>query len=74
MSLYDYNQFIKLSEEDYSFATFIMAAMKKADSFNVELLRASFPAIWSELQARYNAPGGVLPDEEYDKGESISDS
>jgi hypothetical protein len=37
-----------------------MAAMRKADSDNLELLKAAFPAVWEELQQRYNAPGGMI--------------
>jgi hypothetical protein len=38
-----------------------MAAMRKADSFNIERLRVAFPETYRELTARYNAPGGRLP-------------
>lgn len=48
---------------DESFHTLIMAAMRRADSDNVEKLKAAFPETWDELRARYNAPGGVLPHE-----------
>ena len=37
-----------------------MAAMRKADSTNAAILRAAFPDVWADLQARYEAPGGVL--------------
>jgi hypothetical protein len=37
-----------------------MAAMRQADTDNLEKLQASFPETWDELHRRYNAPGGVL--------------
>lgn len=45
---------------DQPFYALIMAAMRKADSYNAEKLRYVFPEVWVELQERYNAPGGFL--------------
>ena len=61
MSLHEYKQSIELYDKDYPFYALIMAAMRKADSDNERLLRDAFPRVWDELQARYDAPGGVLP-------------
>jgi len=64
MSLHDYSHSIEISATiEPSFATLIMCAMRKADSDNVELLRACWPEIWDECYARYNSPGGRLPSE-----------
>lgn len=63
MSLFDYRQSRELSAKDASFAALIMAAIRKADSFNALALSETFPEIAEELQARYDAPGGVLPGE-----------
>ena len=60
MSAYDYNLSRQLVMEDPPFYAIIMAAMRKADSNNLEHLIRAFPAVWQELQARYAAPGGVL--------------
>jgi hypothetical protein len=60
MSLYDYKKSLRLLESDPPFYALIMAAMRQADSDNLELLCDAFPQVWDELQARYNAPGGVL--------------
>lgn len=49
---------------DVPFYSLIMAAMRRADSMNAIALRTAFPEVWDELQARYNAPGGILPQEE----------
>ena len=69
MSLYDYRISRTLMIGDPPFSSFIMAAMRKADSKNIEKLKFVFPDIWKELQARYNAPAGVLlSDEEYSQG------
>jgi len=64
MSLYDYKMSIKIAEQDYPFYALIMAAMRQADSENIVRLRCEFQDTWEELQARYNSPGGYLPDEE----------
>ena len=57
MSLYDYRESQGIHGQFYAL---IMAAMRKADSDNLELLKAAFPAVWEELQQRYNAPGGMI--------------
>lgn len=61
VSLYDYRISRELAESEPPFAALIMAALRKADSYNAYALRSAFPAICEELQARYDAPGGVLP-------------
>lgn len=63
MSLYDYRESIEIGIKDPSFYSLIMAAIRKADSDNIERLKAAFPETWTELKARYNAPGGLLPGE-----------
>lgn len=63
MSLYDYRISQQLDREDYPFYALIMAAMRKADTTNVELLKAAWPEVWDELFRRYHAPGGQLPED-----------
>jgi hypothetical protein len=63
MSLHAYHYSRKLGLDDPPFYALIMAAMRKADSDNLELLKKAFPEIWQELHARYNAPLGVLEEE-----------
>ena len=64
MSRFDYDRSEKLYyDSDNSFRSLIMAAMRKADSKNLALLKIAWPQIWLELQTRYNAPGGILPTE-----------
>ena len=41
-----------------------MAAMRRADSDNLEKLIEAFPKQWEELQVRYNAPAGFVSFEE----------
>lgn len=54
------------SRDVYSYARqagfygMLMAALRGADSENYERIRAVFPDVVAELEARYNAPGGVL--------------
>lgn len=61
--LMDYKVSISIMTADPSFKAIIMAAMRKADTDNLEKLQSAFPEIWDELLARYNAPGGYLPGE-----------
>lgn len=61
MSHYDYLLSKALADnEATSFYALIMAAMRRADSDNQITLAFGFPAVWKELQDRYNAPGGAL--------------
>ena len=46
-----------------TFDGIIQAAMRKADTPNLDRLKAAWPRVWDELQARYDAPGGYLPEE-----------
>ena len=64
MSLYDYELSKKLMMDDPPFYALIMAAMRKADTYNLERLKVGFFDTWEELQARYNAPGGRLEGDE----------
>ncbi len=46
-----------------SFYGIIQAAMREADTDNLELLKAAWPTVWEEFQLRRNAQGGYLPEE-----------
>lgn len=61
MSLYDYKRSQHIAALDEPFYALIMAAMRQADTGNELALRSIFPEVWSELKARYHAPGGWLP-------------
>jgi hypothetical protein len=63
MSLYDYKVSQQIDADDPPFYALIMAALRKADSDNAQRLRSAWPNVCDEMQARYNAPGGVLPEE-----------
>ena len=58
MSRYDYLESMKASQ--YPFYALIMAAMRNADTDNLEALQQAFPATWREFEARYHAGGGHL--------------
>lgn len=63
MSYDDYRQSQDIEKQGYPFYALIMAAIRQADNDNrVKLVRA-FPSVFTELCARYRAPGGVLPGE-----------
>lgn len=63
MSHYDYVKSREIEGLDFSFASIIMAAARKADDNNLMKLRSVFPTIVEELKERYNSPGGLLPHE-----------
>jgi len=63
MSLYDYMESRKIAANDYPVDALIMAAYRKADSNNSLRLELAFPELCEEFKARYNSPGGVLPDD-----------
>ncbi len=61
LSPYDYRAAVQLWKSDPPFYALIAAAMYRADTHNAAKLRAAFPEVWDEVQARYDAPGGTLP-------------
>jgi hypothetical protein len=61
MSKFDYDVSREIAAKDYPFYALIMAAYRKADTGNQLALELGFPGVIRELQARYDAPGGVLP-------------
>lgn len=63
MSFYDYQKSLRLEESDPSFYSLIMAAFRKADTDNLQLLREAFPETYQEFVDRYYAPYGRLPGE-----------
>lgn len=68
MSLFDYQRSQAIARADEPFYGIIMAAMRRADSTNIIMLRHAFPEVWAELEERYNAPGGILDiDPEWDR-------
>lgn len=63
MSLYDYQASRSISATDPPFYALIMAAIRKADTQNMARLRSVFPDTYAEFEQRYNAPGGMLPND-----------
>ena len=63
MSYHQYQSSKKIAAAHYPFYAVIMAAMRQADTGNMAKLRAAWPEVAAELQARYDAPGGLLPGE-----------
>lgn len=63
MSYYDYIAGRSIAAEDYPFYALIQAAMREADTENLEKLKLAFPDTYEELMNRYDAPGGLLEGE-----------
>lgn len=63
MGLHEYEVGRQLALDGPPFYALVQAAMRRADSENAAKLRAAWPEVWSELRARYDAPGGLLPGE-----------
>lgn len=63
MSLYDWTKALELEKKDVPFYGLLMAAVLRADDLNLAKLNVMWPEICSEVQARYNAPGGKLEGE-----------
>ena len=63
MSLYNYEVGLRISAQGYPFYALVQAAMREADTDNLEKLKAAFPDQWKDLQERYHAPAGKLAGE-----------
>jgi hypothetical protein len=72
VSLHGYHVAKNLAVKDPPFYSLIMAAMWKADTNNLAKLKAAFPDTWTELQARYNAPLGALPEDKVTDPEDLA--
>jgi hypothetical protein len=48
---------------DPAFDTLLTAIVRKADDENLAALESAFPEKVAEIRARYNATGGLLPDD-----------
>lgn len=64
MSLHGFRAALDMVKRDEPFYGIIMAAMLKADDVNKTYLKMIYPLVWAELEARYHAPGGLLPEEQ----------
>jgi hypothetical protein len=62
--LHTYRAAVKLNQQDWPYYALLQAAMLRGDSDNAAKLRGAWPELWAELEARYNAPGGLLDGEE----------
>jgi len=63
MSLFDFRKAVELKRKDVPFYALIMAAMMRADHINSHLLKSAWPEVWEETSRRYNAPGGILEED-----------
>ena len=63
MHLHAYHYSETLGKYDPPFSALIFAAMRKADSENTRRLKAMWPELYEEFERRYNAKGGILPED-----------
>ena len=70
LNLIDYELSKRLAAMDLPFHALIAAAARKADTENSFKLRSVFPKLISDLERRYNSPGGMLPEDEIRDPES----
>lgn len=63
MSLYAFKVALQLEKDNTDFYGLIMAAMMRADDFNLIKLKREWLQVWAELEHRYNAPQGLMPGE-----------
>lgn len=63
MSYHDYIWGREISTKDYPFYALIQAAMRQADTDNLEKLKSLFPETFRGFQTRYKSPKGLLLDE-----------
>ena len=63
MTYHEYIWGREISAKDYPFYALIQAAMRQADTDNLEKLKSLFPETFREFQTRYNTPKGLLLDE-----------
>jgi len=59
MSHYHYVWGRNIEAKGYPFYALIHAALRQADTDNLEKLKAAFPEVWDELQVRYLSRVGL---------------
>ena len=65
MSHYDYMYGMEQEAKDAPFYGLIQAAMRRADTKNLEKLKEAWPHVWEELLERYYSDNGLLKSEKY---------
>lgn len=68
MSLHSYHYSKTLSGYDPPFSALLFAAKRKADTENTHRLKTMWPELYEEFDRRYNAPGGILPEDNVPEG------
>ena len=80
LNIIDYKVSQRIGFYDAPFSALIASAMRKADSINLKKLKNAWPEIFSDLQKRYNGPGGATQEELncnptiVDDAESVADT
>jgi len=62
LAAYDRQQAAALTVRGLAFGTLLAHLCRAADTANTGKLQATFPYFWQTMKARYQAPGGILPD------------
>ena len=63
MSFDEYHEGRRIAAQNYPFYAIIQAAMRQADTDNLQKLKQEWPEVWEDLDKRWHAPGGYLPGE-----------
>jgi len=74
LNIIDYKVSQRLGVYDVPFSALIAAAMRKADSNNIEKLKSAWPEVFTDLQKRYNGPGGATTEELQSKPTIVDDA
>lgn len=62
ISLDEYQQSLVVNAQGYPFYALIVAAMRQADTDNLEKLKQSFPDVWRSFKIRYDNSFGIVPE------------
>lgn len=71
MSLHAYLYSQTLSKHDPPFYALLFSMIRKADTDNLEAIKAAWPEQYAEFIARYKSPGGILDEDKWPEGHPI---
>jgi hypothetical protein len=60
-----------LSKHDPPFYALLFSMLRKSDTDNTAKIKAAWPQEYAEFEARYHAPGGILPEDEWPQNKPL---